>query len=386
MSGIVQIRTDRIRPLSVQRDVYEPSKFRRLKKDIEVNGVMNPIHVILDKKHSKGRVKHYIVYIGTHRLQACIELEWKQISAYIHDLSEADAIARGYVDNDTQVEMNPMDTNKIIQYLNTEKKLPYKVIANKLRQSLSQVKQLGRLNHLPLPIQHRIRENAIPWSNASLLLKLKSPQKMIEACEEIIINRLTQKEILQKIREGSFGEEYRRIQGNPIRCFVCGDMSTYNVSRTRQICLGCLQDVKTGKINLKKRHRSPQEWDIVKQNIKRRQFWEHNCINCIEKDCHRCLQLRELLEIPESFYQNRRRPPSIDARQKSKVHSKKIQQFVAWREDKEEVNESTGNHYNGSSTEDIVKPRIPARRQTSKPKRKRTSSRPQKKRRKWRSR
>lgn len=243
----------KIEPMKeVERQVYDPNKLKRLREDIRRHGIHNAIHVI-KKPKSKDR---YETFIGIHRLKCAKALtekdrQFSYVPVIIENISREEAIAKGFRDNNLQEPINPMDTARTIKILKGHG-LNYEKTAKMLfgsEKHLSLVKQYARLLHLPLPVQNRVKEGRIPWSNAILLVKLMNDDKIVEACEFSITHNLGRNEIKERIRSGDFGEISRKIQGNPTRCFSCGEMTSYKNSRSKQICLDCLKEVGKTTVN-----------------------------------------------------------------------------------------------------------------------------------------
>jgi ParB/RepB/Spo0J family partition protein len=224
------------------REVYEPSKFKLLKADVKEHGISNPLHVIKDAKAKD----HYECFIGIHRLKCAKEIpERRFVPAIIENIPRDEAIAKGFRDNELTVPMNAMDKYKTIQAL-SKNGLTYSEIAKLLfgsEERLSTVKQMIRLGKLPIPVQNRVKEGAIDWSNAIFLLELEDEDKIIEACEEAVAGSYNQRVIREKLKNDEFGEsESKPSQGLPTRCFMCGELISYKNSRSRQICNDCLKD------------------------------------------------------------------------------------------------------------------------------------------------
>jgi len=243
----------KIEPMKeVEREVYDPYKLKRLREDIRRHGIHNPIHVI-KKPKSKGK---YEAFIGIHRLKCAKVLtekdrKYSYVFTIVENISREDAIAKGFRDNNLQEPVNPMDTARTIKILKGHG-LNYEKTAKMLfgsEKHLSLVKQYARLLHLPLPVQNRVKEGRIPWSNAILFVKLMDKDKMTEACELSVMHNLGRNEIKERIRSGNFGETNRKTEGNPTRCFSCGEMTSYKNSRSKQICLDCLKKIGKSTVN-----------------------------------------------------------------------------------------------------------------------------------------
>lgn len=263
LSFVKALPVESLEPMEeVEREVYDPAKLKRLKEDIRRHGIHNPLHAI---KKPKTRDK-YEVFIGIHRLMCAKSLakenkEFSYVPVIIEDIPREEAIAKGFRDNDLQEPVNPMDTAKLIKLLK-DGGYTYLEIAKMLfgdEKALSKVKRMVLLLKLPIPVQNRIKEGRIAWSNAFYLLRLRDEQKIIEACEHIIRNDLKQKEILEAIENGHFGETNRKIEGNPTRCFICGELTTYKQSRSKQICLDCLREISKGGLLI---NREPKPKDV----------------------------------------------------------------------------------------------------------------------------
>ena len=240
---IIDIETRKVRPLDgIEREVYSPHKYGRLKRDIMQNGIKNPLRVTKERKRSKRLSERFLCHVGVHRLKAAKELGLPTVPCIIEDLSPIDALAEGFKDNDMQVSMNPMDQNKMMIVAHAE--LSFSQIARKFSMSLSKVKKLAQLHKLPFAVQGRIKDG-YSWSRAFELLPLKEDDKIVAALDYAIQHNLTEKQIRDYVASGFFDnlEEGKNPKGNPVRCLVCAEMKVYQETRTKNICVPCLKKI-----------------------------------------------------------------------------------------------------------------------------------------------
>lgn len=95
---------------NVRKDVIDKEKIHELAKNIEENGLLQPIVVM-----AKGN--RYELIIGQRRYLAFKELGWSKIPAIIESIkNETDAILKSFSENMLREELSIKDKNRVAQH------------------------------------------------------------------------------------------------------------------------------------------------------------------------------------------------------------------------------------------------------------------------------
>jgi len=191
---------------SAQRPVTSNSASESGKPDVSGHGSR-------DADHGSHGMGHYELVSGERRLRAAMFLGWSFIDAkVIHTVSEAEAAAKGLVENLQREDLNSIEEAEgfaKIGYLDPSYWSQEQIakVAGKTQGYISQSLNLLRL---PSSAQEDIRRLILSRSHGLELLRLKTPEKQLKAANEIAKGDLSIKEarkLVNQMLESGGGEK-----------------------------------------------------------------------------------------------------------------------------------------------------------------------------------
>jgi len=167
--------------------VYEPI-YKKLKKDIEENGIFYPIIVY------KNGNENYTIIDGHHRVKAAKELNITKIPAIIVEVkSEKEALLRAIKLNTERGEQHPLILAKIIDEIKQDYDVEKETIYD--NQTINDLLDLLKLDYNKIDEIKQEQEEEIDFVIYSFVV----PKKLKEQLDEIIKKFNTPKEFIEKI-------------------------------------------------------------------------------------------------------------------------------------------------------------------------------------------
>jgi ParB family chromosome partitioning protein len=197
-----------------------------LAKSINANGLLQPILV-------RPIEQAFEVVFGHHRLEACKQLGWKNISAFVETMSYDESFVTKIVENlQRNVEVNPLiEADGYVALIDHGWTID--AIASRIGKSDSYVSdRVGLIRRLHPAVASGLRQNGyrhLKPSHAELLARLESRHLQLELSQLVEGNRMSVRE-LEKIVSG----------GHPFRENVRTDGGSLVIALPREI-VKCMQ-------------------------------------------------------------------------------------------------------------------------------------------------
>jgi len=168
---------------NVRKDVIDKEKIHELAKNIEENGLLQPIVVM-----AKGN--RYELIIGQRRYLAFKELGWSKIPAIIESIkNETDAILKSFSENMLREELSIKDKNRVAQHFMLKFK-DIKVVAHKLGVTMKTVKNYLGFSGLPKEIQEFVVQKKLNLNTALRISKSQDDEEKAIEVAKLVIQQL----------------------------------------------------------------------------------------------------------------------------------------------------------------------------------------------------
>ncbi len=163
------------------REKFEQEYLEEIKESLKIDGQWNPIII---RPIGNGK---YELISGHYRLQAAIELGWKEIEATVKDISEINADVLSLKTNLLRLNMSPREQGKVIHNLITKYGISQNELAEKIGMSQSKISQLLTIVlKLHKSVVDALNLKTINYGIASVIGSLSLEQQPIFL--EIILN------------------------------------------------------------------------------------------------------------------------------------------------------------------------------------------------------
>lgn len=186
----------------------DPVSLDELKKSILTNGLIQPITVRRTPDHK------YQLISGERRLQACREIGFKEIPAYIIDVdSEELMLALALIENIQREKLNAIEVGTAYKRLMDECHLTQEQIAERVGKDRTTVANTIRLLKLPQKIQEALIKDKISSGHARALINLENEALQLQLLENILSKNLSVRKVERLVRELNEGGT-RKIKKN----------------------------------------------------------------------------------------------------------------------------------------------------------------------------
>lgn len=186
----------------VSRNPYQPRfnidpvSLEELKKSILTNGLIQPITVRRTPDHK------YQLISGERRLQACKDIGFKEIPAYIIDVdSEELMLALALIENIQREKLNAIEIGTAYKRLMDECHLTQEQIAERVGKDRTTVANTIRLLKLPQKIQDAVAQDKITSGHARALINLDNEALQLQLLENILTKNLSVRKVERLVRE-----------------------------------------------------------------------------------------------------------------------------------------------------------------------------------------
>lgn len=195
--SISKISTRDISPNPFQpRNHFDPLANEELKKSILTNGLIQPITV---RRIDGGK---YQIISGERRWRACNDIGYREIPAYILDVtSDEMMLALALIENIQREHLNPIEVGLAYQRLMTECNLTQDEIAEKVGKDRSTISNSIRLLKLPEEIQQSIIKNEVSMGHARALINLPTLKMQLHVFEKIRKENLSVRKVETIVKE-----------------------------------------------------------------------------------------------------------------------------------------------------------------------------------------
>ncbi len=192
MMNIAQAITKEVVYLDVNKIVPNPNQPRKvfvddniieLANSIKEHGVLQPISV----RYERGT---YELIAGERRLRACKKAGLNYIPALVANITDKQSAILAMIENIQRENLNYLEEAEGLQILLFEYKMTQEELAEKLGKTQSTIANKLRILKLPKEIKYNLIENGLTERHARALLKLKTPEDMMEVLKKVIAQDL----------------------------------------------------------------------------------------------------------------------------------------------------------------------------------------------------
>ncbi|MGB5529272.1 MAG: ParB/RepB/Spo0J family partition protein [Ignavibacteriaceae bacterium] len=178
----------------------DPVALEDLKKSILTNGLIQPITVRRTPDHK------YQLISGERRLNACKDIGFKEIPAYIIDVdSEELMLALALIENIQREKLNAIEIGTAYKRLMDECHLTQEQIADRVGKDRTTVANSIRLLKLPQKIQDALIQDKISMGHARAIINLENTGLQLQLLDNIISKNLSVRKVERLVRELSEG-------------------------------------------------------------------------------------------------------------------------------------------------------------------------------------
>jgi len=188
----------------------DPVSLDELKKSILTNGLIQPITVRRTPDHK------YQLISGERRLQACKDIGFKEIPAYIIDVASDELmLALALIENIQREKLNAIEVGTAYKRLMDECHLTQEQIAERVGKDRTTVANTIRLLKLPKKIQSALIDDKISSGHARAIINLENEALQLQLLENILSKNLSVRKVERLVRELNEGGT-RKIKKAPI--------------------------------------------------------------------------------------------------------------------------------------------------------------------------
>lgn len=174
----------------------DPVSLDELKKSILTNGLIQPITVRRTPDHK------YQLISGERRLQACKEIGFREIPAYIIDVASDELmLALALIENIQREKLNSIEVGTAYKRLMDECHLTQEQIAERVGKDRTTVANTIRLLKLPQKIQEALVKDKITSGHARALINLESEALQLQLLDNILSKNLSVRKVERLVRE-----------------------------------------------------------------------------------------------------------------------------------------------------------------------------------------
>lgn len=166
------------------RSKIEASELKDLIASIKEKGVIEPIVV-------KRVNNQFVLAAGERRFRAAELAGLKEIPAIIRDLTEAELLEIGLIENLQRKDLNPMEEARAYEQLHKTFGMTHEQIAKLVSKDRSTISNSLRLLSLPDKLKTYLRSGKLNQGHARALLALEDNMKMLQIGERIVKEELS---------------------------------------------------------------------------------------------------------------------------------------------------------------------------------------------------
>lgn len=186
---LVEIDPSAIRPNPKQpRLVFDEGALEELAESIKRDGVQEPVIV---REAADGG---YELVSGERRVRASIMADLALVPAVVRDISDADMLRLGLIENIQRENLNPIETAKAYFELMRELNWTQDRLAQELGKKRATVANTLRLIQLPESVQEHLAAGDLSPGHAKALAVLKTEEEQERIAERIVAKGLSVRE------------------------------------------------------------------------------------------------------------------------------------------------------------------------------------------------
>ena len=187
----------------------DPVSLDELKKSILTNGLIQPITVRRTPDHK------YQLISGERRLQACKDIGFREIPAYIIDVTSDELmLALALIENIQREKLNSIEVGSAYKRLMDECHLTQEQIAERVGKDRTTVANTIRLLKLPPQVQDALIKDKITSGHARAIINLDNEALQLQLLENILSKNLSVRKVERIVRELNDGGT-RKIKKQP---------------------------------------------------------------------------------------------------------------------------------------------------------------------------
>ena len=186
----------------ISRNPYQPrtgfnaEAMEELKKSILSNGLIQPITVRRTPDHK------YQLVSGERRLNACREIGYREIPAYIIKVeSDELMLALALIENIQREKLNPIEIGLAFKRLMDECHLTQEAIAEKVGKDRTTIANSIRLLKLPKQIQDNLISGEISSGHARALINLPNKDAQLKILKKILNGNLSVRKVERLVKD-----------------------------------------------------------------------------------------------------------------------------------------------------------------------------------------
>jgi ParB family chromosome partitioning protein len=203
---VLRISVDSVVPNPNQpRYYFDGDNLKDLAESIREHGVVQPIIVT---RVAEGR---YELIAGERRLRASKLIGNKDIPAIVRTAGHQEKLELAIIENVQRHDLNAIEEAKAYKRLHEEFQMTQEEIAKKLGKGRVAIANTMRLLDLPVEIQRGLIEGKITEGHARAILGLDNPEKQRALYELILKDKLTVRDVENKVREITVPAHTRKI-------------------------------------------------------------------------------------------------------------------------------------------------------------------------------
>ena len=173
--GQRQLPIERLRPGRFQpRRLFDETALNDLSESIRTSGVIQPLLVRPDA----DRPDHYEIIAGERRWRASQKAQLHEVPVTIRNLTDAEALAIGLVENLQREDLNPIEEADGYRRLTEEFRYTQEDLAKVVGKSRSHVANTLRLLGLPGDVRTMVESGDISAGHARAILTAPEPAKL----------------------------------------------------------------------------------------------------------------------------------------------------------------------------------------------------------------
>jgi ParB family chromosome partitioning protein len=178
------------------RTHFDSEAYEELKKSILENGLIQPVTV------RRKPQNQYELISGERRLNACKEIGFREIPAYIIKVDTEEAmLALALIENIQREKLNPIEIANAYKRLMDECHLTQEQIAEKVGKDRTTVANTIRLLKLPPEIQDALVKEEISSGHARALINLPNPLLQLDALKKIKDSSLSVRKVEHLVKK-----------------------------------------------------------------------------------------------------------------------------------------------------------------------------------------
>lgn len=195
---VAQIEVGSLVPSPYQpRTEFSDEELAELSESIRASGVLQPILV-------RKAGKQYEIIAGERRWRAAQRVGLERIPALVREVTDHVAAVWGLVENLQRADLNAIEKAKAFAKIQALTEGTQEDVAKQVGLNRSTVANFQRLLELPDEIQQHVSRGTLSMGHARALLGLPNPDEQRRVADEIILRRLSVRQVEALVQE--FGD------------------------------------------------------------------------------------------------------------------------------------------------------------------------------------